>query len=153
MQNTAFRSHNKVFFVTGNGIFQQSCRRSNLVGQFGNGSFTFGMNQNSSVRILFFQLQYFLHRELFVHMAGTIPKQHIASCNRIDIITQISIRTENNLFICRKTFYDLLGISRSDHHIGHRFNSRCSVNIRNHCIIRMLLDKFSKLISRTTVGQ
>ena len=45
--------------------------------------------------------------------------------NRFVLRTKVSIRTENNLLICRKTIYDLLGIGRSDHHISHRFNSRC----------------------------
>ena len=33
-------------------------------------------------------------------------------------------KLENNLFIFRKAFHNLLGIGGSNHHIGHRFNGR-----------------------------
>ena len=86
-------------------------------------------------------------------MAGTVPKQHIASRNRIDVITQVSVGTENNLFIFRKAFHNLLGIGGSNHHIGHRFNGRRGIDIRDHRMIGMRFDKIGKFIGRTTVGQ
>ena len=88
-----------------------------------------------------------------MHMASSVPQQHSTSCNRIDIISQVTIRAENNLFIFRETFNDLFCISRSHYYICHRFHSCRCIHIRDHRISRMCFHKLSKLICRTAVCQ
>ena len=86
-------------------------------------------------------------------MAGTIPQQHAPSRNRIDIISQILIRTENNLLIFRKTLYDLFCIGRRYHHVGQCFYCRTGIYVRNNRMAGMLFDKTCKLIVGTTIRQ
>ena len=66
-----------------------------------------------------------------MHVASSVPKQHVTSGNGIDVVAKIPIRTENDLFIRRETFYDLAGVARSDHHIRDSLGGSRSIDVRD----------------------
>ena len=78
-QYSAFSSYYKIFLVTVNCMFQQSCSRTYLVCQLGYRSLTLRMYQYIGIRILLFKLYNLLYREFFVYMACSVPKKHISS--------------------------------------------------------------------------
>ena len=88
-----------------------------------------------------------------MHMASAIPKQHLASGNAVYVITQVPVRTENDLRVFRKTFDDLARIGRSHHYIRHGLYSSSRIYIRNNYMTGMLLYKFCKIGSRTAICQ
>ena len=135
------------------GILQQSSCRSYHISQFQYCTLTFGMCQDQRFRMLRFQFHNLFNRELFMHVTGSVPKQHIPVRNRVDIITQIPIRTKDYFLIFGEAFHDLLRIGGSHHHICHCFHGSCCVDVRNNGVSRVFFDKLCKLIRRTTVRQ
>ena len=86
-------------------------------------------------------------------MASPIPKQHIPSCNAVDVITQVTIRPKDHRCTFGEALHDLTGIGRGHHHICHRFHSRCRVHVGNDRMTRMRLHKSRKLLRRTAICQ
>ena len=84
-------------------------------------------------------------------MTDTIPKEHLSSGKLVDVVTQVFIRTEDNLFIFRKRFNHLPGIGRGDDNICQCFYSSCCIHIRDNRMIWMCLNKLFKLIRGTTL--
>ena len=56
------------------------------------------MHQHGCIRMLFFNTANAISLELFVHDAGAIPDQDISSRSPLDVITQVAIRCEQDLF-------------------------------------------------------
>ena len=103
--------------------------------------------------ILSLQLCQFLYRETVVNMASTIPQKHISACNWIYIPTEVTVGTENNLFIFWKAFNYFLSIRRCHNYISQCFYCCRCVYITDNSVARMLYNEFSEIISVATIGE
>ena len=88
-----------------------------------------------------------------MHMASSIPQQHFTSCDAVDVIAQVAVRTKDDLLILRQTAHDFLGIGRGHHHVGHSLNGSAGVDITDYRVVGMLVNEFFKLVGGAAVGQ
>ena len=111
------------------------------------------MYQHVGIRILLLQFENLHHGELFVNVASTVPKHHFASGDGVDVVAQVPVRAEDNLFVLREAFYNLLGVGGCHHHIGHGLDGCRGIDIRDDRVVGMFLHELGEVIGRTTVGQ
>ena len=153
MQNTSFGGHYIFAFSVFHHIFQQHGRRANHVGHLQHWPFTLRMSQHQCLWMLLLQLDNGIHRETLMHMTTTLPQQHIAARDGIDIRAQIIVRSENNFLILRERVHYLLRIATGYHHIGQCFHGRRGVHIAHHLVARMLLLVSLQILSLAAVSQ
>ena len=96
--------------------------------------------------MLLLQLQYLLQRELFVHVAGTVPQHHVAAGDAVDVASQVLVRTEDDLLVLGKTLHYLPCVAAGNHHIGQSLGGGSGVDIAYHGVAGMLLDKLAEAI-------
>ena len=83
-----------------------------------------------------------------MHMACAMPKDHITSRNRIDIRTEVIIRTKNNLGILRQLIDYMLGIRRRDDYIRQlEFAASAEAEKKADIIIKNAEEKAREIIS------
>ena len=111
------------------------------------------MSQHNSIRVLLLQFHNGFHREALMHMTTTVPKQHIAACDAIDVTAQILIRTKDYLRVFWEGVNDFLRVAAGHHHIGQGFHGCRCIHITHHLIARMLVLVLFQVFGLTTVGQ
>ena len=87
VKNTTFSSHNKVLFRAVYSMFQQSGSRGYLIRQLCYSALSFRVNKHIRIRVLLLQFENLHHRELFVYVTSTVPKQHFSTCNRVNVVS------------------------------------------------------------------
>ena len=85
MEDAAFCDHEEGVVVAGNGIFQQGSGGAHHVGQFHDGTFAFRMHEHFGTGVFFLQFHEFFNGKALVDMAGTIPEQHAAPRDTVDV--------------------------------------------------------------------
>ena len=99
----------RVFF----GIFQQATGRSDVVGLFEQGCFTFRVGNEFRIRMTLTQSRDFLLRKDLMNHAGAIPKDHIPAGLFLQVGAQIFIRGKDDRFVFRNAVDNLHGIGGS----------------------------------------
>ena len=99
------------------------------------------------------ELENLFHRKLLVHMTGSLPQQHVPSGQTVDVSTQILIRTEDDGGVLGERFNDLARVAAGYHHVGDGLCGSGGVDITNHGVAGMCLDKRLELVGRTALGQ
>ena len=83
------------------------------------------MHQYSRIRVLFFEAPHAIGLELFVHDTGAIPDQDIGSCSPLDVITQVAVRCEQDLFTLFMQMCDhVFGDAGGDYPVGPGLDRR-----------------------------
>jgi recombinational DNA repair protein (RecF pathway) len=95
----------------------------------------------------------FFDRETLVHVACTIPQEHIATRHGVDVAAQVAVWTEDQGLICGETFYDFLSVARCHHDVGVCLDCRRSVDVVNDFVVRMCRGESCKLCRWTTFSQ
>ena len=62
-------------------------------------------------------------------MTGTVPKNHLSSGNAVDVIAEVAVGTEDNLFAGREGIHNLAGIPRSHDYIRKSLHCGRSIHI------------------------
>ena len=88
-----------------------------------------------------------------MHMASTVPQQHLTACHTVDIVAKIVVRTEDDFSILRQLVNHALGIATGHYYIGQSLHSSCSVDIAHHQMIGMLLLELPQIVSLAAVSQ
>ena len=86
-------------------------------------------------------------------MATTVPKQHIATRDTIDVASEVLVGTENNLCIFRERLHNLARIATGNDNIGERFCCRRSVYIAYHGVVGVSFHKLLECIGWATLCQ
>ena len=86
-------------------------------------------------------------------MASAVPQQHLTSRDAVDVVAQIAVWTKDDFLILGQAAHNLLGVGRSNHHIGHRLDGRTGIDVADDRVIGVLVDKTLKLVGRAAVGQ
>ena len=111
------------------------------------------MYQHLGIGILLLQFQYLLHGELLVHMACTIPQEHVSAGNTIYITTQVAVGTEDDVSVLRQRLHYLASIAAGNHYVGNRLCGRRGVYITYNGMTGMLGNELGKLVGRATLRQ
>ena len=88
-----------------------------------------------------------------MYMATTVPKQHIAACNAVYIVTEIIVWTKDDFFVLWKTVNHLLGITACHYTISQRLYSSRGVYIAHYLISRVLFLVLFQILSLTAVSK
>ena len=111
------------------------------------------MRHHHGMRMLLLEFHDAVDRELLMDMAATIPQEHVAPRDAVDIVAKVIIRPKDDFCFLWETRHHLLGIARGDHTVRERLDSRRGVDIAHHLIARMLLFVFLQVCSIAAVGQ
>ena len=88
-----------------------------------------------------------------MNMATSIPQHHVTACYTVNVITQVFIRTKDNLLVLWEALHNLLGITAGNHNIRYSLGGSCSIYVAYYRMTGMCLHEGFKLLSRTTLGQ
>ena len=80
-------------------------------------------------------------------------QQHVAAGNGVDVIAEIVVRTENELFVLGHGADHLHGIAGGDAAVGECLHVGCSVDITDDLVAGVLSLVAGQIGSRTAVGQ
>ena len=105
------------------------------------------------MRMLLLQRHDGLHRETLMHMAATLPQQHLSARSRVDVAAQVVVGAKDDALVPGQLVYNLLRIAARHHHIGQRLHSRRRVHIAHHGVAGMLIDERLQVVGLATVGQ
>ena len=153
VQDAAFRHHEESLHIGADGIFEQGGGGAHHVSQFHNRASALGVHQHLGIGILLLELDEFFHREAFMHVARTVPQEHVAPRNAVDVSPEVAVGSEDNFFVLRKTLHNLLGIARSYHHVRHCLRGGRGVDVGNDRVVGVVVHKFGELLCRTAFGE
>ena len=111
------------------------------------------MGEDLGIGISCLQLHDALHGELFVHVAGTVPEQHLAPCDGVDVVAQVPVGTEDDGRVLRKAFHNLTRVARGHDHVSECLDGSGRVDIGDDRVVRMFVYELGKAVGRTTVGE
>ena len=88
-----------------------------------------------------------------MHMAASIPKQHLTACHLVDIVSKVIVRTKDQFCILWQLVYHLLGIAAGHYHIRQRLHGCRRIDITDDLIAGMLFLVFLQVLSLARVCQ
>ena len=139
--------------LAADGIVQQARGGAHHIGQLDDGAATLGMYEHLCLGILLLEGHEFLHGEAFVHVAGSIPQEHLATRDGIQVGTEVAVGPKDERLVLRKTFHYLARVAGRDNHVGDSLDGGRSIDVTNHLVVGMRMYKFSESIGGTTFGQ
>ena len=135
------------------GIMQHGGCRTLHIGYGKHRSLALQVSHHNSIRMLLLQFDDSLYREFLVYMAATIPKQHVSSCNTIDIVAQIIVGTKDNFLILWESINHFLGIAAGHNTVGQSLHGCSSIYIAHYLIARMLFLIFLQILCLAAIGK
>ena len=137
----------------GLGIAQHGGRGAFDVGEGQDGSLALEVGHDEGVGILGFEGHDGLDAELLVDMATTIPQQHVAPGDGVDIVAEVVVGTEDELFVLGHGVDDLHGVAGGHTAVGDGLHSRRGVDIADDLIAGMLSLVAGQVGSVAAVGE
>ena len=128
--------------------------RPHAVRQFDDGGRGFRVHQHGGLRVLHHQVAQAVGLELFVHDAGAVPDQHVGAGDALDVMPEVPVGREQDLFALRVQVRDhVLGDAGGHHPVRARLHGGRGVRVNHHGAVGVLIAERRELVGRAAQVQ